>query len=265
MIDRFGRKIDYLRIAVTDECNLHCSYCMPSAGRDNAPNNSVLSMDEIVDVVRTAAELGIRRVRLAGGEPLLRPDLNHLMRALAGIDGIDDLAMTTNGMLLGEHAAALATAGLHRVNVGLDAIDPDSYAKITHGGDVQRVIAGILAARRAGLFPVKLNCVVIESSAERDAQDVARFAQAHGLVARFIRRMDLVTGRYYAASEGTAGDSPRCTRLRLSSDGKIRSCLFSPCSYDVRTLGPQQAILRAVEGKPVQGICCASRPLQHLV
>src|SRR3990172_5910297 len=160
MIDRFGRAIDYLRISVTDRCNLRCRYCMPPEGVPLLQPKDILSFEEIAEVARSAVGLGVTKIRLTGGEPLVRRGIEVLVRMLAAIDGVADLAMTTNGLLLDQHAAALAAAGLRRVNVSLDAIDPQRYAAVTRGGDVHRVLAGINAARQAGLNPVKLNCVL---------------------------------------------------------------------------------------------------------
>jgi len=134
MIDRFGRAITYLRVSVTDRCNLRCTYCMPPEGVRLLPHDRILSFEEITDVVATAAEMGVSKVRLTGGEPLVRRGIVDLVRMVARIDGISDLAMTTNGLLLGPMAADLRAAGLMRVNVSLDAIDPVRYAAITRGG-----------------------------------------------------------------------------------------------------------------------------------
>ena len=227
MIDSFGRRIDYLRISVTDRCNLRCTYCMPPEGVPLVWRPEILSYEEIAEVARTAAAMGVRKIRLTGGEPLVRHNLVGLVKMLATIDGIRDLAMTTNGILLPRHARSLAAAGLKRVNISLDATSPGRFAEITRGGDVRQVLAGIEAARQAGLRPIKLNCVVESNSSEPDAQDVAAFAEAAGLEVRFIRRMGLGEGAFTIVEGGRGGDCPRCNRLRLTSDGRIRPCLFS--------------------------------------
>jgi GTP 3',8-cyclase len=264
MIDRFGRTIDYLRVSVTDRCNLRCGYCMPPDGVAMLPPEEILTFEEIAGVARAAVALGITRVRLTGGEPLVRRDIEVLVALLARIEGLTDLAMTTNGTLLERHAASLAAAGLGRVNVSLDAIDPARYAVITNGGSVSRVLAGIDAARRAGLTPIKLNCVVAESSEEPDARAVAGFAAAEGLEVRFIRQMDLAAGRFAMVHGGTGGDCPRCNRLRLSSDGQIRPCLFSDQGFSVRLLGADEALRRAVAEKPAAGTACTNQPI-HII
>ncbi|MCD6303389.1 MAG: radical SAM protein [Planctomycetes bacterium] len=253
MIDPFGRSIEYLRVSVTDRCNLRCPYCMPASSPHPPPRGKILSFEEIAETVRTAAGMGIRRVRLTGGEPLVRGNIATLVGMLAGIDGIEDLSMTTNGTLLAAAAGQLAAAGLMRVNVSLDAIQPERYAEITRGGDVCDVLEGINAAEQAGLLPIKLNCVVAESSAEPDARDVAAFGRVRGFQVRFIRRLDLPAGAFWLVEGGRGGHCPSCDRLRLSCDGFIRPCLTSGLRFDVRELGPAEAIRRAVRAKPQAG------------
>jgi len=256
MKDRFGRSITYLRVSVTDRCNLRCWYCMLPEGIEPARRSEILSFEEMVEVVEAAVGLGVRKVRLTGGEPLVRRGITSLVRMLARLPGIEDLGMTTNGILLAEHAAGLAAAGLHRVNVSLDAVRADRYAELTGGGDVRRVFEGIEAAQRAGLTPVKLNCVVRESSDEPDAREVARFAREHGLIVRFIRVMDPASGAFWPVEPGGGGDCPRCNRLRLTSKGVVRPCLLSDIGFSVRELGVEAALRRAVLAKPQAGGPC---------
>jgi cyclic pyranopterin phosphate synthase len=253
MFDRFDRRIHYLRISVTDRCNLRCVYCMPAEGVPLVRHEDVLSFEDICLVTRAAVDMGVDKVRVTGGEPLVRRDISVLVEMLAGIEGIRDLAMTTNGVLLEEFAPALRHAGLHRVNVSLDTLDPQRYRRITRGGELERALAGIDAAVAAGLTPVKLNCVVEESSSEPDAQEVAAFARDKGLEARFIHRMHHANGRFWPVEGGAGGDCPRCNRLRLSSNGMIRPCLFSDPAFSVRKLGPSRAIRMALEAKPEAG------------
>jgi len=253
MFDRYNRRINYLRVSVTDRCNHRCVYCMPEEGVTPVPHENVMSYEEIAQVVRVAVTMGIDKVRLTGGEPLVRKGIVTLVSMLARITGIRDLAMTTNGALLETYAKPLAEAGLHRVNISLDALDPDRYRQITRGGDLGRVLAGIEAARSAGLTPIKLNCVVNESSREPDAQAVARFARANDLQVRFIRRMNIAAGQFWPIEGGTGGNCRLCNRLRLSSEGVIRPCLFSDLGFSVRELGPGEAIRQAVRAKPQSG------------
>lgn len=255
MKDRFGREINYLRISVTDRCNLRCTYCMPPEGPTHLDHADILTFEEIVSVVRCAAKMGVTKVRLTGGEPLMRRDVVKLVEMLAAVDGITDLAMTTNGALLDRYAEDLARAGLDRVNVSLDTTDPVRYAEITRGGDVAAALAGIDAARSAGLTPVKLNCVV--GPCNGDADLVRQYGGDGGLEVRTIRMMDFEAGHFAIVEGGSGGDCPRCTRLRLSADGHIRPCLFSDISYDVRELGAAEALRRAVESKPEAGGPCS--------
>jgi cyclic pyranopterin phosphate synthase len=265
MVDRFGRTIDYLRVSVTDRCNLRCRYCMPEEGIPPLRREDILSFEEIAEVVRQAAGLGVRKVRLTGGEPLARKGLAELVAMLAGIAGVADLAMTTNGTLLAAHAAALKAAGLMRVNVSLDAVDAAEYARITRGGNVADVLGGIAAAQAAGLTPVKLNCVVAASADEPAARGVAAFAAAAGLAVRFIRRMDLAGGHFAAiAGDGSGGHCRSCNRLRLTSDGHVRPCLMSDLSFPVRELGAREALLRALAAKPAAGTRCGGVPMPRI-
>jgi len=256
MIDTFGRKIDYLRISVTDRCNLRCRYCMPAEGLKLLSHEDILSFEEIVDITRVAVAMGVTKVRLTGGEPLVRRGVINLVEMIAGINGIDDFAMTTNAILLAECAQSLADAGLARVNISLDTMNPDRYRQLTRFGDIRRVFAGIEAARNASLNPVKLNCVVSQFSSESDAEEVKEFGDANGLEVRIIQQMDFETGYFSIVAGGAGGDCKRCNRLRLSSDGKIYPCLFSDISFNVRRLGPIEAIRQAVAEKPEAGGPC---------
>jgi cyclic pyranopterin phosphate synthase len=256
MRDRFGRDITYLRISVTDQCNLRCQYCVPTDDVRLLCPEDMLSFKEIVRIVRAATTLGIRKVRLTGGEPLLRPGIEVLVRQISGIPGVTDLAMTTNGSLLAEHARALATAGLHRINISLDTMDSDRYRALTRGGDIQDVLNGIQSAREAGLFPIKLNCVVSESSTEPDALEVGKFGEENGLEVRFINRIDVKKGIFSLVQGGSGGDCPRCDRIRLSCDGWVRPCLLSDLQFSVRKMGEAQALRRAICEKPEAGGPC---------
>ena len=261
MIDRFGRTLDYLRVSVTDRCNLRCRYCMPPEGVSALRHEDILSFEEIEQVVREAVAMGVTKVRLTGGEPLIRRGVIELVRILAAIEGINDLAMSSNGTLLAPVADELKGAGLQRVNISLDAIDADHYAEITRGGSVADVLAGIDAAVAAGLLPVKLNCVVTNSSDEPDARDVARFAAEKKLELRFIRRMDLSEGSFSIVEGGRGGDCPACNRLRLTSNGYIRPCLFSNLRFSVRELGVREALTLAAARKPRMGSACTDTPM----
>ena len=191
LVDGFGRVHTDLRVSVTDRCNIRCFYCMPNENVVFKPRHELLTFEEIERFVRTCAALGVRKIRLTGGEPLVRRDLPSLVARLAAIDGIVDLALTTNGLLLAEQAAALKAGGLRRLNISLDALDADTFRKIARRDGFERVLAGIEAARRAGFDPIKLNAVAIRGLTEDQIVPLGRFARDRGLELRFIEFMPL--------------------------------------------------------------------------
>jgi cyclic pyranopterin phosphate synthase len=187
--DQYGRELTDLRISLTDRCNLRCVYCMPAEGIDFRPPEELLSDEELITLVRVAADLGVRKVRLTGGEPTVRPAIVELTQAISGIPGIEDVAMTTNGLLLEYLAAPLARAGLRRVNVSLDTMDPEKYARITRGGRVQKVLSGITAAETEGLTPIKINAVVVRGFNHEDVVPLAALTLERPWEMRFIEMM----------------------------------------------------------------------------
>ncbi|HZS40903.1 MAG TPA: GTP 3',8-cyclase MoaA [Polyangia bacterium] len=214
LTDSFSRRVSYLRVSLTDRCNYRCHYCMPEEGVELAPKSDVLTFEELERVVRALATLGVRRVRLTGGEPTVRKDLVELVRRLAAL-GLDDLAMTTNGQLLGELAAPLKRAGLTRLNVSVDTLDPARFRLITRRGDLQAVLDGIEAARAAGFTGTKLNAVVM--GGVNDGEDLAaicRYAWARELVPRFIEFMPMSEGALFQPGDFTSAAQ---IRARLES------------------------------------------------
>jgi cyclic pyranopterin phosphate synthase len=203
--DSFNRPINYLRISVTDRCNLRCVYCMPAEGIELMSHNDILTYEEIYTVARSAAGLGIKKLRLTGGEPLVRLGLPGLVQMLVQIEGVDDISLTTNGVLLGRYAAELKDAGLRRVNVSLDTLKPDRFKLITRiGDDLNEVLKGIEVARAVGLEPVKLNVVVMAGVNDDELLDFARKTVNEGWQVRFIELMPLVgrnTTQFVSASE----------------------------------------------------------------
>jgi cyclic pyranopterin phosphate synthase len=187
--DQFKRPITYLRISVTDRCNLRCVYCMPEAGLPWIHKRGILSFEEIVRVVEAGASVGLRSVRLTGGEPLVRSDLPELVAMLAAIPGIDDISLSTNGILLGDRIEALVAAGLRRVNVSLDTLREDRFVAIARRPGLTRVLRGIDAAIDAGLEPVKLNCVVMRGRNDDELGDFAALTRDRALFVRFIELM----------------------------------------------------------------------------
>ncbi len=250
MLDKFNRNITYLRISVTDRCNLRCTYCMPGEGIKLLDHNKILSFEEIVEIVRVGVSLSINKVRLTGGEPLVRKGIVDLVRMISSVEGIEDLSMTTNGILLNDMAEPLAEAGLNRVNISLDTIDPLKYISITRNGGIEKVFKGIEAAKKAGLEPIKINCVIFKNESEQNVRNVARFAEENNLQIRYIHQMDLRTGEFSVVEGGEGGNCSICNRLRLTSDGYLKPCLFSELKYDVRKLGIKQAFQLALDNKP---------------
>ncbi|HFB06811.1 MAG TPA: GTP 3',8-cyclase MoaA [Chloroflexi bacterium] len=188
-LDSFGRGINYLRISVTDRCNLRCIYCIPPEGVSQMPHSAILSYEEIQTIVRASAELGINKVRLTGGEPLVRAELPKLVRMLSQIEGIEELSLTTNGVFLKKYALELKQAGLSRANVSLDTLKPDKFRYITRLGELKTVLEGIEAAKEAGLEPVKINTVVMRGINDDEILDFARMTRENGWHVRFIELM----------------------------------------------------------------------------
>ena len=189
LVDSSGRSINYLRISVTDRCNLRCLYCMPPEGIPRIPHSEILSYEEIQTVAHAAAELGMNRIRLTGGEPLVRAELPELVRMLSQIEGIEELFLTTNGTFLKRHALELRQAGITRVNVSLDTLKSDKFRHITRVGELRDVLEGIEAARDAGLYPIKINTVVMRGINDDEVLDFAKMTYEDGWHVRFIELM----------------------------------------------------------------------------
>jgi cyclic pyranopterin phosphate synthase len=283
LTDKFGRVHDSLRISVTDRCNIRCFYCMPEEGVQFMDRKEILSFEEIERFVRAAVPLGITKLRLTGGEPLVRKGLPHLVENLCAIDGIRDIALTTNAVLLQQQAKDLYSAGLRRLNIHLDTLDRERFRQITRRDELPRVLAGIDAAVDAGFRKIKFNIVAVKGLVEPDIVPMARFCKERGFEPRFIEFMPLDAqslwgrGRVLTADEMIATISreigplvavpdsdPRapateyayadgsgrlgfiasvskpfclnCNRIRLTSDGKLRYCLFAIDETDVKQL-----------------------------
>jgi len=285
LIDPFGRAITYLRISITDRCNLRCAYCQPASGLQGLANDELLSIDEILRVAEAAANLGINKVRLTGGEPLVRSDIVEIVSRIAKIQGINDLSLTSNAILLGPMAQRLADAGLNRVNISMDTLNAEKYHRVTRFGDFTTVWKGILAAEAAGLNPIKLNTVVVGGFNDDEIPALARLSIEHQWHIRFIELMPVANEqdwgeglppmeeRYYSVQkmhkilsdlmlepvETPAGSGPertfhisgalgtvgfisplgdrfcnKCNRLRLTADGRLRSCLLVDKEISIR-------------------------------
>jgi cyclic pyranopterin phosphate synthase len=283
LTDTFGRIHDNLRISVTDRCNIRCFYCMPEEGVKFEPRENLLTFEEIERFVRIAVTLGVRKLRVTGGEPLVRKGLSTLIRKLSSIQGIEDLALTTNGVLLADQAAELYDAGLRRINVHLDTLDRERFRKITRRDDLDRVLNGIETCRKLGYGPIKINAVAVKNLVEPDIVPLARFGRERGIEIRYIEFMPLdsqglwqrdrvlladdmlaMLAREIGPLEEIPDRDPRapateyrfadgmgrigfiasvsrpfclnCNRVRLTSDGKLRYCLFALEETDVRPL-----------------------------
>ena len=253
MLDRFNRRINYLRISVTDRCNQRCHYCMPKDGVQFIKHEDILSYEKITEITKELVELGINKVRVTGGEPLVRRGIVSLVGMLSEIKGIEDLSMTTNAVLLSEYAKDLKKSGLDRLNVSLDSINPLEYKKITGFDNLKDVVAGLQVAKDVGFHSIKLNCVIKKSSQEKNATEVAEFAAKNGFEIRFIRMMDIAKGEFWPVDGGSGGICKTCNRLRLSSDGHLFPCLFSDTSFSIKELGITKACKLAIEHKPESG------------
>ncbi|WP_379130025.1 GTP 3',8-cyclase MoaA [Paenibacillus sp. sgz500958] len=207
LTDPFGRIHDYIRISVTDRCNLRCIYCMPAEGMQFQPHDEIMSYEEITAVVKSLAPLGLRKIRLTGGEPLVRKDLEKLVSMLAEVPGIEDIALTTNGLMLPAKAQLLKDAGLSRVNISLDSLRQDRFSMITRGGEVSKVLKGIEAADAAGLHPIKLNVVLMKGINDDEIKDFISLTLDSPLNVRFIEYMPI----------GSASDSWRQSYLPLET------------------------------------------------
>ncbi|MFO7916751.1 MAG: GTP 3',8-cyclase MoaA [Anaerolineae bacterium] len=231
LTDDYGRTIDYLRISVTDRCNLRCVYCMPEDGVPSLPHEKILRYEEIARLTRIAADLGIRTIRLTGGEPLVRRDIVELVSLLARIDGIDNVNLTTNGTLLAPMAGKLAEAGLKRVNISLDSLRPDRYAAITRRDNFDDALAGIKAAKEAGLIPVKVNMVVMRGINDDEVVDFAQRSRSHGWHVRFIECMPL------------GGQADNAWREYISSDEirrTVEDALGTLTPAEIESKGPSR-------------------------
>ena len=242
-----------MRISVTDRCNLRCRYCMPEKGTAFLPREDILTFEEIYDFVEVAVHHGINKVRFTGGEPLVRKGFVQLVEMIASIPGIKDLSMTTNGILLKRYVQDLAEAGMKRLNVSLDSLDEGNFHYITRGGRLENVLEGIRAAQAAGLEPIKINCVIKNGRPDQNALAVKAFGDHEGMQVRFIREMDLESGVFSVVKGGDGGKCHICNRLRLTSDGLLKPCLFSTTGFSIREHGYAEALALAVGNKPEKG------------
>jgi GTP 3',8-cyclase len=309
LVDSWGRAIRSVRVSVTDKCNFRCRYCMPAEGLEWLPQTEVLSFEEIQRLVRLLAAMGVDEVRLTGGEPLVRRDVPVLVEQLARIDGVRDLSLTTNGVLLDRLAAPLVAAGLRRINVSLDSLSHVRFAEITRRDALDRVLAGLAEAERyPELRPIKVNCVAVRGFTEAEVPALAELARRKPYVVRFIEFMpldadeawredDVLTGgeiralieerwplveipaktsstaRRFRFADG-AGEigfvnpvsepfCSACDRIRLTADGKLRTCLFSRREWDLKA--PLRSGASDVELERLLRSAVAHKELKHRI
>lgn len=229
--DKYNRIIDYMRISVTDRCNLRCIYCMPSEGIRHVHAKDVLTYEEILRVVSVAARLGVRKIRLTGGEPLLRRDLHLLIESMHKIPGIEDIGITTNGLLLKKYARVLARAGLKRVNVSLDSLRPDRYRNITRGGDIRQVFEGIHTAEKAGLVPIKINMIPIRGINDDEIENFAMLSKYSAYHVRFIEFMPIAPHKLWAENKYVATDEIKKRVAALNPIKPVRIRRLGPARY----------------------------------
>lgn len=280
LVDGYSRSIKDLRISVTDRCNFRCTYCMPLDEYEWINKREILSFEEITRLATLFVRLGVEKIRLTGGEPLVRKNLDRLVAKLSAIEGLKDICLTTNGALLAEKTAALKTAGLKRVNISLDTLDREKFKRMTKRGDLTKVIEGIQAAKSYGLYPIKLNAVVERGVNDDDILPLVEFSRENGFAMRFIEYMDVgnannwtsgklvskkeilekIASRYPLREVGrNQGSAPSvdyefvdgrgdigviasvtepfcdsCTRVRLTADGEMVTCLFSQVGHDLK-------------------------------
>lgn len=229
--DRYERVIDYMRISITDRCNLRCIYCMPQNGLQLFEHKEILAYEEIIRIVGIAASLGVRKIRLTGGEPLTRKNIFFLLSSLKTIKGIEDISLTTNGILLEKYAKELADSGLDRINISLDSLRPDRYKKITRGGDISLVLKGMDAAEAAGLLPVKINVVPIRNLNDDEIPDFARMTLTTPRHVRFIEFMPIGARDLWSDERYMSTDEIKDTVAKIGPIMPVRLRKRGPAKY----------------------------------
>lgn len=246
MFDSYGRRINYLRISVTDLCNLRCKYCMPEKGIKKMLHGEILSLEEIQSIAESFVEKGVDKIRITGGEPLVRRGLLNLIEGIGNLQKVKDFAMTTNGILLGKYAEDLKNAGLNRVNISMDTLDGKKYSKITRGGRLADVLKGIEAAKNAGLTPIKINVVLIKGFNEDEIESFVNLTRYEEIDVRFIELMPIGALKYWSLNnyisnnivlekmpeltEAAATDVSSPAKYYKLSEGKGRVGLINPIS-----------------------------------
>lgn len=261
MLDLFNRDITYLRISLTDKCNLRCIYCVPD-GKIKKTNKSYLSVDQIVEIVEAAGELGISKIKLTGGEPLLRDDIEEIVEKLFKIKTITEIGITTNGILLSKKARILKQNGLKRVNISLDTLDPTEYRRITRIGNISQVLEGIDASIEAGLH-VKINMVVMKDTKVK-IQEMRNFVKTKNIELQLINHFSLNTKKKNDPFFERPPKCQNCNRIRLLSDGRFKPCLFSNDEFKVDFKDIKKTIIKTIHSKPESGSFCENRDMNEI-
>ncbi len=294
MKDSLGREINYLRLSVTDRCNLRCRYCMPENGIEKKEHSRMLTEEEMISAVKICVSLGINKVRVTGGEPLLKKNILSICRGIASTPGINELCLTTNGTMLPQMAPDLKEAGVSRVNISLDTLDPDKYRQITRVGKLEDALKGLEAALEAGFENIKINTVLIGGFNDNEIEDLAELTKRYDVDLRFIELMPMTGDSFFSDSsyvpsslvlqklivlesagnegvsriyrlpgaKGTVGlisplsnmFCPTCNRIRITADGKVKPCLHKPEEYTIK--GLDETEMRTVLEKAI----CAKPP-----
>lgn len=261
MLDRFDREINYLRISVTDRCNLRCIYCMPEGGIPLKTHSDILSYEKMVSVAEAAVRLGLRKVRLTGGEPLVRKGFVSFVRELKKIEGLEHLTLTTNGILLKQMAGDLKDARLDRLNISLDTLKPERYRRITRIGNIEDALAGIMAAKETGFRNTKINMVLIPGTNDDEIEDMKAFCDTHEFKLQRINHYTLKN--LGSISKKYVAERPLpchlCNRIRLTADGQLKSCLFSDVEIPLDESSIEESLKRAILSKPREGTACTLR------
>lgn len=296
MIDNYGRRINYLRVSITDFCNLRCAYCMPAEGVQKRDHRDILRLEEIENIVKAAVKLGIDKVRITGGEPLVRNGIVQLIENLAQINGLKDLSLTTNGVFLKKYASDLKKAGLNRVNVSLDSLNRMKYQKMTRCGDLDDVLEGIRTAQEVGLSPLKINVVLVGGFNDDEIEDFVNLTLKENIEVRFIELMPLGEAQAWVESSFISNETvlskvPKliplpfkghgsvarmyrlpngkgkiglispisshfcnyCNRIRVTPDGKLKSCLHSNQEINLKNVHPDELprlLFEGIKAKP---------------
>jgi cyclic pyranopterin phosphate synthase len=263
MFDQFERPVTYLRISVTDKCNLRCLYCMPAEGVPTRKHEDFLTLEQMTDAARAAVRLGVTKIRLTGGEPLVKRGIVDLVRMLAGIEGLAHLAMTTNGTFLAQFARPLKEAGLDSVNVSLDTLEADRYRELTRGGEIRNVRDGISAAIAEG-FPVKLNMVVLQETGEEEIALMREFCAGIGARLQLINHYELFREKKDTYAFDRPPSCESCNRIRLMADGMLKPCLHSDMEVPLDFSRLEESLRDAILSKPRRGGACMNRAMPQI-